>query len=188
MLPWGHAAVGYLLYSFVARLRDRFPLDGWAVVALGLGTQFPDLVDKPLAWSFAVLPTGRSLMHSALTMTLVGAVLLYVAHRRNRETVAWAFLAGYASHLVADAVAPLSRGDVHEIHYVVYPLLPLPEPEHDYSFIDFFLTLELTPLTTLGLVLTGVALVQWHRDGHPGLAVLRGVTGRLRGSDDPNQQ
>lgn len=175
MLPWGHAAVGYLAYSGLAQLRGRLPLDGWAVVALGFGTQFPDLVDKPLAWSLAILPAGRSLAHSALSLTLVAAIALYVARRRGRERTAWAFLTGYASHLAADAIAPLSRGDVHGVSYVLYPLLPVPEPDRDYSFIEFFLSLQLTPLIGLGLVLSVLAVGQWYRDGQPGLVELGGA-------------
>lgn len=183
MLPWGHAAVGYLVYSGRTHLRNRLPFDGWAVIALGFGTQFPDLVDKPLAWSFAVLPSGRSLAHSAITLALVGAVVLTVARRKNRERVGWAFIGGYASHILADAIAPLSEGHFNDLRYVLYPVVSVPTPDTDYSFIEFFLNLTLTPLISLGLVLTGLALVQWYRDGLPGLAELLSVPKRVLGGD-----
>lgn len=175
MLPWGHAAVGYLIYSLAARLENRHPPDGWAVVALGFGTQFPDLVDKPLAWSFGILVAGRSLAHSVLTLTAVAVVLLYVARRRGHETVARAFLVGYATHLATDAVDPLWYGNYDALRYLLYPLVAVPTPERDYGIVEFFLNLKLTPLVSVGLVLAGLALGQWVRDGLPGLAELRGA-------------
>lgn len=179
MLPWGHAAVGYLLYSLALGYGDRQPPDGWAVLALGFGTQFPDLVDKPLAWTFAVLPAGRSLAHSTLTLGVVGLVVLSVAHRRGAVVPAVAFLTGYASHLVTDAVAPVVYGDLGALNFLLYPLVPVRTPEHDYDLLIFFLTLELTPLLSLGAALTGVALWQWHRDGTPGFAELVWTVDRL---------
>lgn len=85
MWPWGHAAVGYLLYRVLGRTSGRTggdgPPSGPAVVALGVGTQFPDLVDKPLSWSFDLLPAGRTLAHSALIGAVFVAGLTVVATR-----------------------------------------------------------------------------------------------------------
>jgi len=90
MWPWGHAAVGYLAYSLGYRASDR-RLTGAAVIALGVGTQFPDLIDKPLGWTFGVLPGGRTLAHSLLTVAVVAVVLAIplgvVSARRRREPV-----------------------------------------------------------------------------------------------------
>lgn len=179
MLPWGHAAVAYLLYWLVLWRRDRLPPEGWAVLSLGFGTQFPDLVDKPLAWSFSVLPAGRSLAHSTVTLAVVAVAVLAVANRHRVVGPAVAFLVGYASHIVADAVAPVSRGEYHALAYLIYPLVPLPTPEHDFGLLTFFFRLEPTPMLTLGLVLTAVALWRWYRDGTPGLAELRWFVDRL---------
>ena len=64
MWPWGHLAVGYLVYSGLSRWRfGRLP-GSVATLAVALGTQLPDLVDKPLAWTVNVLASGRSLAHS----------------------------------------------------------------------------------------------------------------------------
>ena len=60
MLPWGHLAVGYLAYSLAVRVRSGGPPAGLAVAALAVGTQFPDLIDKPLVSWVSVLPSGRS--------------------------------------------------------------------------------------------------------------------------------
>jgi hypothetical protein len=59
MWPWEHLAVGYLLYSVSCVLWGRYPTR-IGVAALAFGTQFPDLVDKPLGWWLGVLPSGQS--------------------------------------------------------------------------------------------------------------------------------
>src|SRR6056297_3615611 len=98
MWPWGHAVVGYLAYSGTTHVGWKRPPSHAATVALLFGTQFPDLVDKPLAWSLGVLPSGRSLAHSTLTAVLLVCVL-YVVFARRRAVVG-AFALGYASHLL----------------------------------------------------------------------------------------
>ena len=60
MWPWGHLALGYLLHSPLARARFGRPPTDRATLLLVIGTQLPDLVDKPLAWWLGVLPAGRS--------------------------------------------------------------------------------------------------------------------------------
>ena len=97
MLPWGHAALGYLFYTAYARLRYRHPPVGLSVYALGLGTQFPDLIDKPLAWHFAVLPSGRSLAHSLFTLGVVVGVLWYAFDTPEWRRLTAAFGVGWVS-------------------------------------------------------------------------------------------
>jgi hypothetical protein len=50
MLPLGHAALGYLLYTVAGRVSGKQVPLRYAIVPLAVGTQFPDLVDKPLAY------------------------------------------------------------------------------------------------------------------------------------------
>jgi hypothetical protein len=199
MLPWGHAAVGYLLYTEWGRWqRDDSP-HGIAVLALALGTQFPDLVDKPLSWTFALLPTGRSLGHSLLVFALLTGALVALARQydqqppvsdslvttsarhpssRRASLTVTAFVIGYGSHLLADVAAGIVTGDFN-VRYLLYPLVQLGGSEHGYSFLEFFLSLTLTPLLVFEVVLTIVAFGVWLRDGHPGLAILATTVGRL---------
>lgn len=101
MFPWEHAAVGYILVSLWARATNR-TLDSRAVVAVLVGTQFPDLVDKPLAWSVGVLPSGISLAHSLFVSVPVSIGIVLVARRYRLTTVGVAFAIGYLSHIPAD--------------------------------------------------------------------------------------
>ena len=74
MWPWEHAAVAYLCWAALDRRAARS--EGAAVVAVLVGSQFPDLIDKPLSWVFQVLPTGQSLAHSLLfALPLIGLVV-----------------------------------------------------------------------------------------------------------------
>ncbi|HET7325515.1 MAG TPA: metal-dependent hydrolase, partial [Halococcus sp.] len=111
MWPWGHLAVGYLLYSAFARRRFDRPPDDAAALCVAVGTQFPDIVDKPLAWTFHLLPSGRSFAHSLLTAAIVCGVVGWYAHRREQPHVATAFAVGYVSHLFTDALSPLLGGE-----------------------------------------------------------------------------
>ncbi len=174
MWPWGHLAVGYLLYSMLARWRfDRTPSDAGALV-VAFATQFPDLVDKPLAWTVHVLPTGRSLAHSLLTATVVCLLVGWYARKHDRPALAIAFAVGYISHLFGDAIVPVLAGQYGYVSYLVWPLLELPPHETGTSFIEMFASLELTPLVLAGSTLSTLAFVVWLRDGRPGLSMLRG--------------
>ena len=125
-MPWGHLAVGYLCYVGYAVGRDECDVHGPPLAALAFRTQFPDLVDKPLAWTFGVLPSGRSLAHSLITLTLVMAVVLLVAKRYDRWYVGSAFGIGYFSHLVGDSVHPAVEGRWRLLTNLGWPLLPPP--------------------------------------------------------------
>ncbi|QCJ45841.1 metal-dependent hydrolase [Haloprofundus sp. MHR1] len=173
MLPWGHAALGYLLYSYGLRLRRTGPPSGLAATcALAVGTQFPDLVDKPLSWTFKVLPGGRTLAHTLFVAVPLLLAVAFVARRFDRRRVGDAFVVGYASHLLGDVLWQLGQGNVRVLAFLVWPLIPVDEPEYDYSIVEFFLQLELTAGVAFGLVVTVVGLLRWWRDGAPPLPSL----------------
>ncbi len=161
MWPWAHAAVGYLCYVAYA-YRRGLPLRGLPVVAAVLATQGPDLLDKPLAWTFTVLPAGRSLGHSALFATLLVALGWYVlASRLGRPAVAAGATVGYLSHLPADGLGAVLAGRWADLSYLAWPLLPLPEYDLDPSFAAHFAAFEFSTLTLVGFGLTGLAGLVW---------------------------
>jgi hypothetical protein len=170
MWPWGHAAVGYLIYMLFRRVRgEQWPADDVTVVALAVGTQFPDLVDKPLAWSFSILPSGRSLAHSLLVGSLFLIAVVAVARRYNQTEPATAFAVGYYAHLFGDALLPLVRLDLTFLSFLGWPLLALPPYENDSSFLAHILNLSPEPFTVFGFLLTLGTIGLWARDGYPGL-------------------
>ena len=180
MWPWGHLAVGYLCYRLLSRrLFDRPPSDVATLLVL-LGTQFPDLVDKPLAWTAHLLPSGRSLGHSLLTAVVVCALVGAYARHRGRSSFGLAFAVGYVSHLFADALLPVLEGQYRYVAYLGWPLTDLPPYDTGVGFFERFVNMELSLFMLFELGLVAFALVLWVSDGHPGTAALRGWVGSWR--------
>lgn len=184
MWPWGHVAVGYLLYSSIVHIRQGRPPDGLAVAALVLGTQFPDLVDKPLAWSFGVLPGGRSLMHSLVTLSVLAVVVHAVARRTGQTDLSFAFILGAFTHPFVDGLKPLLVGEFQYINYLLWPLLGVELPEYyGFRFVVFEplelllgyepIDLDVTLYMIVQLTLFAAAAVLWWRDGAPVPHLLR---------------
>lgn len=178
MLPWGHASVGYLCYTLYTRLRYRRAPLGPAVVALAVGTQFPDLIDKPMAWTYSILPSGRSFTHSVLTVAVVAGLLYWTYRNRTELATAGAFVVGWASHLFADSYSVLF-GEPTCVDYLLWPLAICPYEEGSRSIIEFLLAVELADGHLFGIGLTAVATVVWLLDGAPGLRYLRDKAGAL---------
>ena len=126
MWPWGHLAVGYLVYVGYLWARHRETPRGWPVLTLAVGTQFPDLVDKPLAYWFNVLPVGRSLTHSYLVAVPLSLGLVLVARRYGVGRAGIAFALGYLTHPFADGLAAILNGQFWALSFMVWPILPPP--------------------------------------------------------------
>ncbi|SFK64952.1 LexA-binding, inner membrane-associated putative hydrolase [Halogranum rubrum] len=120
MMPWGHAAVGYLCFTILSRLRYRRSPTGAEVVALGLGTQFPDIIDKPLA-AIGVLSYGRSLAHSLLSMALLFTVLFVLLRGSDNSRLLFPFAVGNVSHAFADIGGSLLQGQHFGTTFLVWP-------------------------------------------------------------------
>lgn len=175
MWPWGHLAVGYLLYSVAVHLRYRRSPDGYAAIALAFGTQFPDLVDKPLAWSLELIPNGRSLTHSLFTAVLVVAVLELLLRRRDAGAVATAFGVGYFSHLLGDALYPALAGEYYMLGFLAWPVVPAIAYSTEPSFAAHLRELSLDSFVAFEFGLGLFVFVIWLADGAPGLGVVAAV-------------
>ena len=170
MLPWGHLAVGYLLYSAGVRLvADRKPA-GLPVISLAIGTQFPDLVDKPLADVLNLLPSGRSLGHSLLFTLVLLAVVYLLARRYDRLPEAIAFSFGHISHIVADALPAAIAGEWAKLGFLGWPITPAYRYSADVEgrVITEYLFIQLTSSPHHELVLFVFAAGLWFYDGMPG--------------------
>lgn len=192
MLPWGHAAVGYLLFTAYVRYRDgggnpsrasglagsrhtgglAGRPDGAAVLVLLAGTQFADLVDKPLGWYLGVLPGGRSLAHSLLVAGVVVAVVHWLAVRLGRPALGVAFAVGHLSHLAADALYPIVEGEWVDVYYLLWPIVQDPDPVTDATVLETIASSALSPTGVFEAVLFLLAAGLWVADGTPGLAEL----------------
>jgi len=158
MFPWTHAAFGYLLLAGLAvLLRRRVSRAELATVVVA--TQLPDLVDKPLAWHFNVIPSGRSFAHSLLVAVPLSVAILAVAWYRSHGEVGVAFWLGYLSHLYGDVDGALSPLEPEKLTFLLWPVLP-PYPTNFSSVPEALRNLDVTEgTTTLFVAASAVGLL-----------------------------
>lgn len=179
MWPWEHLAVGYLVVALALRLGWHRSPDGWTAVAVAVGTQFPDLVDKPLAWQLEVLQSGTSVAHSVFVAVPLAVLAVAVAWRLDRPVLGAAFAVGYLLHLPADAAYGVVYGNPVAFDKLLWPLVAGPGPDHG-SFIQNF-TYYLSKfggvldspgglgIVAFELALLGGTFLLWVADGLPGV-------------------
>jgi len=182
MWPWEHLCFGYLLYSLVARGTGREQPSERDTAALAVATQLPDLIDKPLAWTVAVLPSGISLAHS-LAFAVPCCLLAWgLARRRSAPALGVAFAVGYGSHLAGDSLYPLFTSGEAATAFLFWPFVARP-PIEDTAFLSevsqlfaSFQTFLATPRGQVYLLaeatVLGLVVVLWVRDGRPGTGLL----------------
>jgi membrane-bound metal-dependent hydrolase YbcI (DUF457 family) len=172
MWPLGHAAVAYLCYTGLCRVRSEVPLVDLAAVAVLIGSQVPDLVDKPLSWYLGVLPTGRSLAHSLLVVgPLVGLVYLIAARSQHPE-YGVAFGIGAVSHVLVDALPALWDGT--DPSFLLWPLLAVEPYESAPSTVwQLFVSSLGDPYFVSQFGLAAIAIMMWYHDGTPGVDRIR---------------
>lgn len=169
VLPWGHAAVGYLLYTVLCRYRTGDQPAAGPVLALALGTQFPDLIDKSLAWYLGVIPSGRSLGHSVFTAIVFLAIIQWVATRVRHRELGIAFGIGYLSHLFADSIYPLLAGEWIELQFLLWPVIPQLAVDTDKTILDVLLRSTFSPTGAFEFLLVVVTTALWVSHRTPGL-------------------
>ena len=177
MWPWEHLVVAYLLYSLYTNLiRGRSPT-GRETVVVAFGSQLPDLVDKPLAWTFRITETGYSIGHSMFVAPLVCLLAVILAKRRGDVRLAGAFSIAYLSHLVTDVLNPLRMGRSIEPRVVLWPISSPPADDHGglLDHFGFYLIRYVNQLLSGGVttsivvqltVAFGIVLL-WLYDGAP---------------------
>jgi membrane-bound metal-dependent hydrolase YbcI (DUF457 family) len=177
-------------------LRHRHsPRDGPTLLLI-LGTQLPDLVDKPLNWWFGILD-GRGIGHSLFVIVPISVLVVVVADRYDRTAYGAAFSIGLVTHLAGDVLPAAIGGDIWKAGYLLWPLLPAPTYQSD-SFWDHLDRWVATVSSfepgsavsfvqsafALQLLLTLLLLVVWAGDGFPGLQwSYRWLRGRIVTTD-----
>ncbi|MFP8953657.1 metal-dependent hydrolase [Natrialbaceae archaeon A-arb3/5] len=177
MWPWEHAVVAYVLYSALSHALARAPPSTRETVAVLVGSQLPDLVDKPLAWTFGITETGYSIGHSMFVAPVVCLAVYVVAVRNGDRRLADAFSLAYLSHLVTDVLNPIRSGRPPELRVVLWPVSSPPTGDHG-GFIDHFgvyfvrymnaiLADGLSTGIALQFLLGTAVLALWLYDGAP---------------------
>lgn len=184
MWPWGHLAVAYLLYTASTTYRfDRSPR-AWPALALAVGSQFPDLIDKPFAWTFGILPGGRTLSHSVLFAALLVPTVAAIAIRYDRREIGTAFIVGHLSHLLTDVPPSVFTGTFAGTEYLLWPFVEQPPEEPVSGLLDAILHYyAMGPYEVFQLGLFVLVGIVWYRDGAPGLEYVP-VVGRYASAID----
>jgi len=189
MWPWEHAAVGYLLYSLWCRVVYREPPSDLPVAALIIGSQLPDMIDKPLSWGLGVFQTGYALGHSALITIPVGLAVGIRSIRTAHHRTVTALLVGYWSHLAGDVVNPLRSGGTIALDTVLWPVVVGPPYEQDLGLArglvyvtdlpDSLQTADSLSLVGANLLVPVIAVAVWIADETPGATVFSWTSGRF---------
>ena len=127
MLPHEHflvaalPVVGYFLLRY-----QRLPSKSTIFVVF-VGSQFPDLVDKPLAHTVALLPSGRVFMHSLPFAIPISILVLWYGIVTDRPALSDGFVFAYVIHIFADWQHMLRAGELPP--NLLWPFMePLPSP------------------------------------------------------------
>jgi membrane-bound metal-dependent hydrolase YbcI (DUF457 family) len=110
--PIEHLIVAFLpvfAYVFVRDLRLPSRALSFAVF---VGSQYPDLVDKPLAHVLVVIPSGRVFMHSLPFAIPVSIAVVAYGRWTDRPRIASGFVLAYLLHLFGDNYRRLLDGSV----------------------------------------------------------------------------
>ena len=147
MWPWGHLASAYLVYAAYARFGRGHRPTAAATLAGAVGSQAPDLVDKPLAM-LGLVDLYQTAGHS-LPVLVVGFVAIFV---RREWTPFWL---GWASHLLLDAFHMLLNGRPQDLLFLAWPAVEH-TPAVDLPPIAFFLQYRWTPSFYVEFVVWGL--------------------------------
>ena len=137
MDPLSHfyAAFVPVVAYWLVRYR-RFPA-GTTILLLFFATQFPDVVDKPLAWGLGILPSGRMIAHSVVVAVPIWLGISVYAHRIDRQLEGGVVVFGYASHIVGDFYPILTLGtEYYFFPNLFWPLLAA-NPDQQTSFAPY---------------------------------------------------
>ncbi|WP_324756976.1 metal-dependent hydrolase [Haloarcula sp. GH36] len=111
MFPTAHLALALIPVVAFALVRDRRIPSTSLVGLCAVGSQFPDLIDKPLAHVFHLIPSGRVFMHSlpfAIPLSLLVGWYALETHRLRAGAV---FVFAYGTHVLADNWTGLTDGN-----------------------------------------------------------------------------
>ena len=102
VLPIEHFIIALLPVAVYALLRDRHLPSLQLVAVTFFGSQFPDLIDKPLAHELYLIPSGRVFMHSLPFAIPLSIIVIAYGIQTERIRLAVAFVFAHLSHLIAD--------------------------------------------------------------------------------------
>jgi hypothetical protein len=152
MDPVGHFLIAFLPLIVYTFARYRQPPTGIVILVLLFATQLPDLIDKPLAWTFGILPSGRMVAHSLVIAVPFVVAVVFLARQRGYGDLGIVFAVGYLSHLAADFYPVIFLGrDYYFFPNTFWPLLTA-NPDSEPSFAAHLPDMGLATIITVGFV------------------------------------
>jgi membrane-bound metal-dependent hydrolase YbcI (DUF457 family) len=110
--PIEHFIVAFLpAFAYVVVRDQGLPSRALSFVVF-VGSQFPDIVDKPLAHVLVIIPSGRVFMHSLPFAIPISAIVLAYGWWTDRPRVAGGFVFAYLLHLFGDNRRVLLEGSI----------------------------------------------------------------------------
>lgn len=165
MLPHEHFVVAFVPVVLYVLLRYRRLPSRGIVAAVGIGSLFPDLVDKPLAHYLFVLPSGRVFAHSLpVAIPLAIGVLVY-GWQTDRFQLAGAFTTGFLLHPYGDFYGTLVSGAVPP--HLFWPLVSVSPTPHTPAWAVPWTAFSVVVLAGVFLVLLRDVQLQLRRQGPP---------------------
>jgi len=181
--PWEHLAVGYIAVSVLFRT-VRVRVNTGHFLAVVLGSQFPDLVDKPLAWAFGVLPSGTTLTHSVFVAFPLCLSVWLVCTWRGYGRIGFAFALAYLLHLPADVLyGTITVGNPPSVEIVLWPLVSKPSGSDPIGllgetlyyarrYVHFLSRPEAVRYVLIECALLLTTALLWFLDGRPGFELV----------------
>lgn len=129
MQPSEHFIIAVLPTAAYVIARDRALPTARFLAVVFVGSQLPDLVDKPLAHQFGLLPSGRVFLHSLPIAVPLILLVLYYTYRTDRLRLGGAYAFAHLSHLFADNYRALLTPSERFPPDLLWPLTqPKPRP------------------------------------------------------------
>lgn len=167
MTPVGHllaTAIPVLAYVLI---RDRARPTRKLLFVVFFGSLFPDLIDKPLAYQWFLIPNGRAFAHSPLIAIPLSIGVLLIVRRTGHVREGVVFVFAYVAHIVADFWWLLDYPASNHYQYLLWPLVPAPTTPRVPAWAGpnaIYLTLW-TVFSLAVLFFTGYLLVRELRAG-----------------------
>lgn len=171
VLPLEHFIFPLLPLVVYTVVRYRKLPTGNTVLLVLIASQLPDVIDKPLAWMFGLLPSGRMFAHSIVVSGPVLIVGCALAIRRGWGRPSVVFTLTYLSHLVGDFYPILWQGsDYYFFPNLFWPLLEA-NPDPNPSFAAHLAGVVTALVLAIGVVVVSACYIVvtflWNSQARP---------------------
>lgn len=165
MDPFSHVLVPVGGLGAYTVFKEGVLPDGDVLLLVAFAAFLPDLVDKPLAWTFGVTSSGRLVAHSVVVALPIAAAMVAVAVRFGDGRYGYAYALGHLSHVALDYAPVLWMGTgYYYFPNLFWPFLP-PNPDLDTTYSSRLSDPGVLTFVLLGgvLVVGGYALLDSYR-------------------------